>query len=189
MATDAGKGSPMVTTTGIRRVWSRRVLALGAVGGLIAGVAMAMFAMIAGATYQGTGFFTPMYHIASPLIGDETMKRSMQDGRFYFQLGPALLGLTLHMMTSVIYGVIFALLARSVRLRGAAAVLAGAIYGLAVMLFMSFLVLPVTADVVGGGAAVRDMPRMVGWTSFTIEHVIYGGVLGLLPWVRSSDFA
>jgi hypothetical protein len=55
----------------------RRVVTIGAVGGPVGAVVMAIFAMIAVATYQHTGFFTPLYHIASPSIGTETMLRSM----------------------------------------------------------------------------------------------------------------
>lgn len=37
----------------------REVVTRGAAGGFIGGILMAMFAMIAGATYLGSGFFTP----------------------------------------------------------------------------------------------------------------------------------
>jgi hypothetical protein len=36
----------------------------GALIGMAAGVAMAMYAMIASATYQHHGFFTPLFHIS-----------------------------------------------------------------------------------------------------------------------------
>jgi len=49
-----------------------------------------------------------------------------------------------------------------------------------VMLFMSFIVLPI----VGMGS----MPGMVGWTSFTIEHLMFGLVIGLWPVLRPQDF-
>jgi hypothetical protein len=37
----------------------RRIVTIGAVGGAVGAVVMAIFAMIAVATYQHTGFFTP----------------------------------------------------------------------------------------------------------------------------------
>jgi hypothetical protein len=46
----------------------RRIVTVGAVGGALGAIVMAMYAMIAAATYQHTGFFTPLYHIASPII-------------------------------------------------------------------------------------------------------------------------
>ena len=46
----------------------RRIVTVGAAGGALGAIVMAMYAMIAAATYQHTGFFTPLYHIASPII-------------------------------------------------------------------------------------------------------------------------
>ncbi len=42
-----------------------RAASIGAVAGVIASLMMAAYARIAAATYQGSGFFTPRYHIAS----------------------------------------------------------------------------------------------------------------------------
>ncbi|MDZ4268708.1 MAG: hypothetical protein U1D00_23980, partial [Mycobacterium sp.] len=55
-----------------------RTLIVGAVAGVIGSLAMAMFAMIAAATYQHTGFFTPLYHIGSLLLDPSTMMASME---------------------------------------------------------------------------------------------------------------
>ncbi|MBW3589308.1 MAG: hypothetical protein KY429_07805 [Actinobacteria bacterium] len=148
----------------------RSTITRGIVGGLVGGIVMAMFAMIAGATYLGTGFFTPMYHIAAFLIGPEEMKSSMDGGTFYFSAGPAALGMMIHMVTAIGWGVLFALLVSRIRIGGASLILLGAIYGLAVMAFMSFIALPI----IGQG----DMPTMVGWPTFSIEHVLYGATLG-----------
>ena len=75
---------------------------MGAMVGAVASLAMAMYTMIASATYQGTGFFTPLYHIASVFIEPKTMMTSMQhgmaDSTFYFVFGPAVLGAVIHMM-------------------------------------------------------------------------------------------
>jgi hypothetical protein len=157
---------------------TRQFIVKGAIAGLVAGVVMAMYAMVASATFLGQGFFTPMYGIASPIVGPQAMMTSMQQG-IYFVAGPALLGPAIHMMWAALYGVIFGLIARAAHLTGAAAVVAGIVYGLLVMLFMSFVVLPI----VGAGA----MPGMVGWTSFTIEHMVFGLVLGLWPALRPED--
>jgi uncharacterized membrane protein YagU involved in acid resistance len=144
---------------------------------------MAMFAMIAGATYLGSGFFTPMYHIASSLLNPQPMMQSMQAASqgndFFFQGGTGVSGLLIHMMVGAAFGVIFALLARALHLRGGAAMVAGIVYGLAVMVIMSFVVLPVVASLFGGGKPIADMPVMVGWATFSIEHALFGAVLGL----------
>jgi uncharacterized membrane protein YagU involved in acid resistance len=154
----------------------RRIVGVGALGGAVGAIAMAMFAMIAAATYQHTGFFTPMYHIASPVIGTDTMMRSM--GTTYFTAGPAALGLVVHMMVGMVFGAIFGLAASRLGVRGAGAIGAGIVYGLAVMLFMAFFGLPITAAVLRGGNMVSEMATLVGWSTFAVEHAIYGVALG-----------
>jgi hypothetical protein len=150
----------------------------GAIVGIIAGMVMAMYAMIASATFLEQGFFTPLYGIASPLVGSEAMMTSMKQG-LYFALGPALLGLVVHMMWSAFYGAIFGVVASRLQLAGTAAVVGGMVYGVVMMIVMSFIVLPI----VGAGA----MPGMIGWPSFTIEHLMFGLVLGLWLAVRPAD--
>jgi hypothetical protein len=64
----------------------------------------------------------------------------------------------------------------------------GIVYGLAVMLVMAFLALPVIAAAFGGGEPVSGMPRSQdGWGTFAIEHAIYGAVLGLWPLLKGSE--
>lgn len=155
----------------------------GALWGIVAAAVMAMYAMVAGATYLGSGFFTPMYHIASTVIEPNAMMTSMQkamegETNFYFTFGPAIVGMTIHFMTGILYGIIFGLIARALRLSGGAAVVAGAAYGIVVLLFSSFIGLPLAAAIFDGGDPIADMPKMVGWTTFSIEHVMYGIVLG-----------
>lgn len=161
-----------------------RSIGLGVLAGILGSIAMAMYAMIAAATYQDTGFFTPMYHIAATFIDPTAMETSMEQAMggdlYYFSAGPAALGLAIHMMTGIAFGVTFALVATSLKLRGGAAPLVGVVYGLGVFALMSFVVLPVVADVFGGGAPISDMPNMVGYATFSIEHAIFGLVLGLM---------
>lgn len=168
-----------------------RAIVGGAIAGVIAAVFMAMYAMVAGATYQGSGFFTPMYHIASTFIGPTNMETSMQqamEGRlFYFLPGPAGLGLLIHMTVGAVFGGIFGVIARALRLRGAIAVAGGVAYGLLVLAAMSFVGLPLVAGLFGAGAPIAEMPLMVGWPTFTIEHALFGLVLGLWPLVRPRD--
>ena len=160
-----------------------RSLGTGLLWGVVAAVAMAMYAMVAAATYQGTGFFTPMYHIASTFIDPKpmmtSMERAAQDHLFYFDLGPAFLGMMLHLATGAAYGVVFALIARALRLGRLGGVLAGAVYGIVVLLFSSFVGLPIAASLFGGGKPISEMPTMVGWSTFTIEHLIFGVVVGI----------
>ncbi|MDQ3954012.1 MAG: hypothetical protein M3285_00485 [Actinomycetota bacterium] len=176
-----------VATAGRRLVEERGDLGAavrtGALWGIVAAAVMAMYAMVAGATYLDSGFFTPLYHIASSVIEPNAMMTSMQNAMedrtsFHFALGPAVVGMVIHFVTGSIYGVVFALVARALRLSGGAAVAAGAGFGIGVLLFSSFVGLPVAAALFDGGDPIADMPEMVGWTTFTIEHVMFGAVLG-----------
>ena len=164
---------------------------VGALIGVAAALVMGLFAMIASATYHGTGFFTPLHHIASALIAPDAMMRSMEAGMhgdtFAISAGPALLGLVLHLATGAFWGAVFGLLVSTEWLRGAGGFLAGVVYGLAVMVVMAFVALPLIASVFGGGEPVSDMPKLAGWGTFTIEHAIYGAVLGLWPLLRGSE--
>ena len=164
---------------------------VGALLGVVAAAAMGAFAMIASATYHDTGFFTPLHHIASAVIDPSAMMRSMEAGMagntFAISVGPALLGLALHLITGAFWGAIFGLIVSTGWLRGLTGLVAGIVYGLAVMVVMAFAVLPVIASVFGGGEPISDMPRLAGWGTFAIEHAIYGAVLGLWPLLKGSD--
>jgi hypothetical protein len=176
-----------VARTPVRTAWHEgweRTVGTGLVAGIVAAVAMGAFAMVAAATYQGTGFFTPLYHIASPLIGGDAMMASMEAAgggdAFAFDPGPAFLGAAVHMIVGAVWGAAFFAVARLLQLRGAALlIVSGIVYGLAVMLFMSWITLPITAAVVGGGKPIEDMPTIVGWGTFSAEHALFGLVLGI----------
>lgn len=155
-----------------------QVIGFGILAGVVAGLVMAMYAMAASA-WMSQGFFTPLYGIASPLIGPKEMETSMMQG-VYINLGPALAGAMIHMMWSALYGVIFGLIWSQIRGTAALAAGAGAAYGLAVAGLMAFVVLPI----VGAGA----MPAMIG-LSFVIEHVLFGLLLGLWPSRQPALFA
>src|SRR5258708_26583279 len=116
----------MDTTRNQNRLLS--FLMAGGLAGMIGGAMMAMFTMIATATYLHIGFFTPLYVIASPLSGPQSMMTAMHGGVFYFALGPAILGLVVHMMWSALWGIIFGLIASGLNLRAAAAVIPCIIY-------------------------------------------------------------
>jgi len=141
---------------------------------------MAIFTMIAMATYLNMGFFTPLYAIASSLAGQQTLTTSQHQGLFYFALGPALVGLVVHMMWSALYGMIFGLIVYATHLKGALAVISGIVYGVLVMLLMSFIVAPI--------AGAPNLLQMPGGLSFTLGHLMFGLVLGLWPVVRPQDF-
>lgn len=152
--------------------------------GVGASLVMAMYAMIAAWTYQHTGFFTPLYHIAATFAAPDTMMTSMQEAMagnsFTFVVGPALLGAVIHMMVGAMYGAVFAVIARLLRWHGVALLGAAMVWGLIVFVISSWIGLPVAAALFGGGDPIRDMASMVGYPTFIIEHLMFGAALGIL---------
>jgi uncharacterized membrane protein YagU involved in acid resistance len=166
------------------------LLQRGIFAGFGASVVMGFFAMVASATYAGRGFFTPAYHVAF-IIDPNTMGQSLQKAgggeRFFFAQEAFIFGLAAHVMVGAIFGVLFAVLALRLRLRGTRALVGGLIYGLAVMVLMSALVLPVVADMSGAGQAISRMGGEIGWPTFAALHAIFGLALGTWIYVRPQD--
>ncbi len=171
---------PATTTSG--RV--TQAAGLGALLGAAASLVMAAFAMMAAATYQHSGFFTPLYHIASTFISPSTMMTSMQhamDGStFYFAFGPAVLGAIIHMMIGAMYGAVFAIAAALLQRRGPVLITAGAVWGAVVFVISSFIALPIAAALFGSGDQISQMASKVGYGTFLSEHVLFGLALGAL---------
>src|SRR5947209_18105522 len=158
-----------------------RILLQGVLVGMLGGVLMALFTMLATATYLQMGFFTPLYAIAAPLIGRQTLLNSMTSGVFYFAPGAALLGLLIHLLWASFWGMLFGLIARGLHLTEGAAIIGGLVYGLLVMLVMLFVVVPIVG--------APDLPRLVGSLSFIIAHALFYGLpLGLWPVVQPQFF-
>ena len=172
--------APAITTSG--RV--THTAGLGALLGAAASLVMAAFAMMAAATYQSSGFFTPLYHIASTFISPSTLMTSMQHAMtgstFYFAFGPAVLGAVIHMMIGAMYGAIFAIAAALLPWRGPALIAAGAVWGAIVFVISSFIALPVAAAVFSSGDQITHMASKVGYGTFLTEHVLFGLALGAL---------
>jgi uncharacterized membrane protein YagU involved in acid resistance len=153
----------------------------GAGVGIIGGVLMIMFIMTATATYLHMGFFTPLYAIAVPLVGQQPLITSMTAGTFYLALGPAFLGLVVHLLWSALWGLIFGLLARWLHLTEGRAIISGLVYGVLVMLVMIFIVVPIT------GAS--NLLLLLGSISFIIANALFYGLpLGLWPVLQPQYF-
>ncbi len=162
---------------------SLRTIVRATIAGVLASVAMGMFAMIAAATYQHTGFFTPLYHIASVVVAPDSLMQSMMAAgagtTFTFVAGPALVGLMIHMMTGAAFGALFGLvLTRLPGLSAAARVGAGAAFGVIVFAVSAFVLLPVMSSIAQDADAIKNMASMVGYPTFLLEHLIFGVVLG-----------
>ena len=167
----------------------RRAVLLGASSGVIASVVMGMYAMIAGWA-KGTGFFTPLYHIASLWASPDPMMASMKDAAagsaFHFVFGTAVLGAVIHMMTGAVYGAIFGLIISRLHLGLTAFAGIGLVYGFLVFVVSAYVGLPIAAAVFGGGDPIKNMASMAGWGTFIIEHLLYGLTLGVLVGRRTA---
>ena len=167
-----------------------RVLERGICGGLVASAAMGLFAMVASATYQGRGFFTPMYHAAF-IIDENTMGEAIAKAGagepFYFLRETFIFGLVAYVFVGGVFGAVFSGIARRLRPRGPMALLCGVGYGLAVMLVMSYLVLPPAASLFGTGDPIARMGSEVGWPTFVATFAIFGLTLGSWVYLRPED--
>lgn len=166
------------------------VLQRGIFAGFGASAIMGLFAMVASGTYAGRGFFTPAYHVAFT-IDPNTMPLSLQKAgvgeRFFFSREAFVFGLAGHIMVGALFGVLFALLASRLRLRDKRALWGGLIYGLAVMVLTSALLLPLAAEMSGAGEPISRMGGDIGWLTWVVLHAIFGLALGLWVYVRPQD--
>lgn len=155
----------------------------GAIAGMIASIAMAMYAMIASDS-DGKGFFTPLDHIASLFISQDSMMTSMQHAMaghaFYFAFGPAVLGAVIHMMTGAMYGAAFGAAISRFQPASMAIVGIGVVYGAVVFLMSAYIGLPLAAVIFSSGDQITHMAKMVGTGTFFIEHLLFGAALGMV---------
>jgi uncharacterized membrane protein YagU involved in acid resistance len=161
-----------------------RAIETGMMSGMAAAVPMGIFAMIASASWQRAGFYTPWYRIAS-VLDPLPLQASLEEAAtgspsFYFYPQPMFAGFAVHLAIGGFFGVLFVLLVRALRVRGPVALAAGVLYGLVVAALMGLLLLPVAADQLGGGRQIAEAASIVGWPTFAVWHLLYG--LGLGTW-------
>jgi hypothetical protein len=150
--------------------------------GVAAAPAMALVTMVAAATVLDLGLYTPVYVVTAivepgPLV--ESIAEAEAGFRFYLEVGGAAAGFAVHLGIGAGFGALFALLARALRLRGAAAVLVGAAYGLAVMALMGLVLIPTLAGQTAGDQLIADAPARFGLPVATVAHLVFGLVLGI----------
>lgn len=161
-----------VDGTGTLRAREKSPLATGVVAGLLGGMLMAAWSM-SYAAVTGIGFFMPLKLIAATVHGVESLVGGP---------GVLLIGVLIHVVVAMGYGVLFALLLP----RGAsigAGFLAGLAYGALILLFMTYIVLPL------GNEIMRERVELIP-TSWIVTHLIFGATVGLLvPALRRSTKA
>lgn len=172
------------------RATLERVMERGVFAGLVASGAMGFLAMMASATYQRRGFFTPMYHAAF-VIDEDTMATSITKAAagdpFYLFRETFIFGFIVYVILGGTFGIAFAVGAKWLQLQGNRALVAGLGYGLGIMVVMNFLVLPMVANALGAGDPISRMGAEAGWPTFIMQFAVYGLTLGSWVYIRPED--
>jgi hypothetical protein len=159
-----------------------RALVPGILAGMVAAVIMGLFAAIAAATWRHLPASTPLREIAVLAAPSASQPDGARE--------PLVLAGALHLALGGLFGALFGLAARAVRQqwrRQVHAVVAGVLYGVAVMALMSALVLPAAGRLSGAGEQISGLPGRVGWPTFAAAHLLFGLALGLWVLVRPWD--
>jgi hypothetical protein len=151
---------------------AREIFESGAVAGVVGGVAMALFATTY-AAIVGLGFWTPVRAIAGTLLGQTAMTGA----------SGVIIGVAIHVAVSILFGVIFAAITpRDVA--PAPALAFGMFAGLAILVMMNLIVLPIINPTVRShlmwGSSPGSLPVSVAFAM----HLIYGLGLSLSPALR-----
>jgi len=152
-----------ITIPNTRPSFSVKLLA----GGFVAGMVMGMWQMILQAVIpNGGGLWSPLVYIAATLL------RGLQNVAtpVAFNLLAVILGLMGHMINSLIFGLIFALLIAP-RIRSfAGQVVTGLIYGVVIYVVMWFAIVPL----------VDPVMLRLNALAFLLGHMMWGIALGLV---------
>lgn len=131
-------------------------MATGIVGGIVAGVVMAMVALVWMALV-GEGFWKPLSVIASIFMGKSAISGSFE--------------LILHLGLSAIFGLAFAFFVRNIQWPGVAVIGVAIAYGL---LLWIVNVRIIDTTLIPAGLSLAPTPLVV------VVHLVYGLVLGLI---------
>jgi hypothetical protein len=152
---------------------NRDVLIVGSAAGIIAGIGMAMWAALT-SVWHGVDLLSSFEMIGATLTGHTAVPTG---------LGSAFYGVMVHAATSAGLGILFtAFLPVSATTRFATR--AGLLFGIAVLITMTFVVTPLVNPALHHG--LHAIPK-----SWIIQHVIFGATLGVVPslwrWYVSDD--
>lgn len=174
-----------LTSTREPRWTLRRIVLVGAVGGMLSGMMMGAVEMIYGWLSPAHTFWDPLMAIWA-WVG----------GRSHFgapsnHIGPVVLGLGGHMMNAIVFGIIFATIATvfatTLRRRGAtwtavdlAAIMLGVGGGLAAWTIMRYGVLPLRADAEANlFTKALVSPQWTWWLAHAVLGMTAGAVFVL----------
>lgn len=107
---------------------------------------------------------------------------------FLWSTGPAMVGAAVHMVNSMMLGLVFGVVARLLPLGRLTGLATGMVFGLLVMALTHWLAQPAAAAL-GASELVADIGPIVGWGAWTVAHLLFGGMLGLWVASRPQDVA
>ncbi|MBA2718588.1 MAG: hypothetical protein H0U52_04980 [Chloroflexi bacterium] len=159
----------MRTDVGTSGVATNQWIKHGIIGGIIGGLAIAVFDMVSAAVLKGPqAFFGPLREISGIVLGQQALEPT------YPLLTAGLVGVVTHMTLSIIYGIAFAGVVAAVpqlRASSMTLIIAASLFGLALWLINFYVIAPV-----------------VGWTWFAMANPVvqfiahtffFGTVLGI----------
>jgi hypothetical protein len=149
----------------------KRIVLVGAIGGMVAGMMMALVEMLYGWASEAHAFWDAPMAIWSWVAGLEHF------GQPENHVGPIILGLGGHMMNSVVIGVAFAALITALRPRGdLTPIVVGVAYGLGAWVVMRYGVLPLNGGEDDLFTTDLVSPQWVWW----LAHGVLGMTAGLV---------
>lgn len=149
----------------------KRIVLVGAIGGMIAGMMMAMVEMIYGWASDAHTFWDAPMAIWSWVAGLEHY------GKPGNHVGPIILGLGGHMMNSVMIGVVFAALITALRPRDdLTPIMVGVAYGLGAWALMRYAILPLNSGEDDLFTKNIVSPQWVWW----LAHGVLGMTAGVV---------
>jgi hypothetical protein len=166
-------------------VQTRTAVAYGLVGGAAGGLAMAVWMMIKSAS-AGQGFWAPVSMCMASFVYRDWAKNMMDEMTMMAKQGQVmpsgfegihgLVGIVMHMVVSMTFGVIFAVVLSGglgQRWGVAGTTAGGVIYGTAIWLVMQFAILPIVNQLM-----LENVTEMVGTWVFFVGHLLFGLVVG-----------
>jgi hypothetical protein len=167
---DGHAGEERTMATERQRANAQDWVAHGLIGGIGAGMMMAMAAMI-WMWSTGDGFFQPLNIIASSIMGEGVVTGQ-------FQIAPAIIGAMIHLVLSAVFGLLFSWLIAKTALPSGAIVAAGIAFGLALWVIN---VVVIDATFIPAGFDVMPLTLQV------VSHVVYGFFIGLVTAPRFTQ--
>lgn len=146
----------------------KALVTTGLVGGIIAGLAFAVFEMIVAAVITGN-FFAPLRMISAVVLGQQALTPEVGLAM------AAVTGVIVHMIYSIVAGGVFGFIVAAVKSLHAttsALIISGAVFGLLMWLVNFYLIAP------AAGWSWFPQEASQFWQGFVAHTFLYGAVLG-----------